>query len=223
MTQTAPFPTARRAGSKRRAIGFPIGAPVAGLSRETVPSKPFATQTLPAPTATSLGPSPTRIVLRAPVVGSRRSTVPLAASTIQTAPARAATATGSPPTLIVWTIVFVPGSICNTVPANSFAIQIDPSPAASPTGVAPVPRVVTTLCVRGSIHEGNVLIIVDLVAGTTTFDGKGRVDTVPGLGVVFHVSGRMMFDANGDLIFEAAPHDDLDNNLGDLCGYLAGP
>jgi hypothetical protein len=71
--------------------------------------------------------------------------------------------------------------------------------------------------------EGNVLITIDLVAGTTTFDGKGRVDTVPGLGVVFHVSGRMMFDADGDLVFEAGPHDDLDNNLGGLCSYLAGP
>jgi hypothetical protein len=70
--------------------------------------------------------------------------------------------------------------------------------------------------------DGNVLITIDLVAGTTTFDGKGRVDTIPGLGVVFHVSGRMMFDAAGDLIFEAGPHDDLDNNLGDLCNYLAG-
>jgi len=69
--------------------------------------------------------------------------------------------------------------------------------------------------------EGNVLIMIDLVAGTTTFDGKGRVDTVPGLGVVFHVSGRMMFDAGGDLVFEAGPHDDLDNNLDRLCGYLA--
>jgi hypothetical protein len=37
------------------------------------------------------------------------------------------------------------------------------------------------------------------------------------------VSGRMMFDAEGDLVFEAGPHDDLDNNLGRLCSYLAGP
>jgi hypothetical protein len=70
--------------------------------------------------------------------------------------------------------------------------------------------------------EGNVLITVDLVAGTTTFDGKGRVDTVPGLGVVFHVGGRMMFDARGELVFEAGPHDDLDDNLDRLCSYLAG-
>jgi hypothetical protein len=71
--------------------------------------------------------------------------------------------------------------------------------------------------------EGNVLITIDLLAGTTTFTGKGRVDTAPGLGVVFHVSGRMMFDAAGDLTFEAGPHDDLDNKLGSLCSYLAGP
>jgi len=67
------------------------------------------------------------------------------------------------------------------------------------------------------------LITIDPVSGTTTFDGKGRVDTVPGLGVVFHVSGRMMFDATGDLVFEAGPHDDLDNDLGGLCSYLASP
>jgi hypothetical protein len=76
---------------------------------------------------------------------------------------------------------------------------------------------------RSLADEGNVLVTINLAAGTTTFDGKGRVDTVPGLGVVFHVSGRMMFDAGGDLVFEAGPHDDLDNNLGGLCSYLATP
>ena len=75
---------------------------------------------------------------------------------------------------------------------------------------------------RSLADEGNVLITIDLVAGTTTFDGKGRVDTVPGLGVAFHVTGRMTIDAGGDLVFEAGPHDDLDNNLDGLCTYLAG-
>jgi hypothetical protein len=67
---------------------------------------------------------------------------------------------------------------------------------------------------------GNGLVTADLQTGTVTFDGSGRVDTVPGLGVVLHESG--MFSFLGDeLIAEAGQHDTLDGNLGPLCDYLS--
>jgi hypothetical protein len=58
----------------------------------------------------------------------------------------------------------------------------------------------------------------DLVTGTRTFDGRLRVDTAPGEGVVFQVVGRVVFYPDGT-IFEAGPHDDL----GAICTYLGTP
>jgi hypothetical protein len=69
---------------------------------------------------------------------------------------------------------------------------------------------------------GNVLITVDVQAGTVTTDGKGRVDTVAGLGVVLHESGMFTF-LGDELIAEAGQHDTLDGNLGPLCDYLSTP
>jgi hypothetical protein len=51
-------------------------------------------------------------------------------------------------------------------------------------------------------------IIVDLVEGTETQVGLVFSSTVPGVGVVFHDVGRVVFAA-GDVIFEAGPHDVL--------------
>jgi hypothetical protein len=62
----------------------------------------------------------------------------------------------------------------------------------------------------------------DLVTGTRRFDGKLRVDSAPGEGVVFQVVGRVVFYPDGTM-FEAGPHDDLDGNLGALCTYLGTP
>jgi len=67
---------------------------------------------------------------------------------------------------------------------------------------------------------GNVLVTVDLQAGTVTSDGRGRVDTAPGLGVILHESGMFTF-LGDELIAEAGQHDTLDGNLGPLCDYLA--
>ena len=49
----------------------------------------------------------------------------------------------------------------------------------------------------------------DLVAGTDTQVGLVFHATVPGVGVVFHDVGRIVSDAEGNLIFEAGPHDVL--------------
>ena len=70
--------------------------------------------------------------------------------------------------------------------------------------------------------SGRFTVTTDLVTGTRTFDGKLRVDTAPGEGVVFQEVGRVVFYPDGT-IFEAGPHDDLDGNLGALCTYLGTP
>ena len=67
--------------------------------------------------------------------------------------------------------------------------------------------------------SGRFTLRIDLVTGTRTTDGRLRVDTAPGEGVVLQVVGRVVFYPDGT-IFEAGPHDDLDGNLGALCAYL---
>lgn len=69
--------------------------------------------------------------------------------------------------------------------------------------------------------ESHFTLTVDLVTGERTYTGDLRVDTAPGVGVVFQVAGRVDFEPDGSVI-EAGPHDDLDGNLGPLCAYLAG-
>jgi len=56
-------------------------------------------------------------------------------------------------------------------------------------------------------NPAHTTIFVDLVAGTETQVGLVFKTTVPGVGVVFHDAGRVVFDADGNLTFEAGPHD----------------
>ena len=65
--------------------------------------------------------------------------------------------------------------------------------------------------VENPIHQ---TIIIDLVEGTVAQVGLVFKATVPGVGVVFHDVGRVVVDAEDDLIFEAGPHDVL-NTAGD--------
>ncbi len=57
--------------------------------------------------------------------------------------------------------------------------------------------------------DAHTTIMLDLVEGTETQVGLVFSATVPGVGVVFHDVGRVVFDADGNLIFEAGPHDVL--------------
>ena len=52
-------------------------------------------------------------------------------------------------------------------------------------------------------------VIEDLEEGTVTQVGLVFSATVPGVGVVFHDVGRVVFDAEGNVDFEAGPHDVL--------------
>src|SRR5262245_12138231 len=44
---------------------------------------------------------------------------------------------------------------------------------------------------------------------------------VPGLGVILKATGRVVFDGEGNLIFEAGPHAFLDGDTAAFCDYLA--
>lgn len=70
---------------------------------------------------------------------------------------------------------------------------------------------VVTNPVSGASVEDNAhqMVVVDLVEGTETVVGLKFSSTVPGVGVVFHDVGRLVFDSNGEVIFEAGPHDVL--------------
>ena len=58
-------------------------------------------------------------------------------------------------------------------------------------------------------NPAHTTTFVDLVDGTETQVGLVFKSTVPGVGVVFHDVGRVVFDADGNVIFEAGPHDVL--------------
>lgn len=69
---------------------------------------------------------------------------------------------------------------------------------------------VTNPATGASVEDrGHHMIREDLVAGTVTQTGLVYSSTVPGVGVVFHDVGRVVFDAEGNVIFEAGPHDVL--------------
>lgn len=72
--------------------------------------------------------------------------------------------------------------------------------------VGVVTNPVTGQSVEDASHQ---TIIEDLEEGTVTQVGLVFSATVPGVGVVFHDVGRVVFDADGNVIFEAGPHDVL--------------
>jgi hypothetical protein len=52
---------------------------------------------------------------------------------------------------------------------------------------------------------------------TTTYDGPVYVFTVPGGGVVLLDAGRLVFDRQGNILFEAGPHQSLHGDVGAFC------
>jgi len=46
--------------------------------------------------------------------------------------------------------------------------------------------------------------------------------TAPGHGTILHGTGRLVFDGDGNLIFEAGPHAFRDQNTEAFCNYMAG-
>jgi hypothetical protein len=69
--------------------------------------------------------------------------------------------------------------------------------------------------------EGNQIVTADLVTGTSTTDGRVRVDTIPGEGVILAQVGRVVRDAAGNVIFFAGQNDFQTGDFDRFCAYMA--
>ena len=68
--------------------------------------------------------------------------------------------------------------------------------------------------------EGNQIVTTDLLTGTSTTDGRVRVNTVPGEGVILAQVGRVVRDADGNVVFFAGQNDFLTRDFDDFCAYM---
>ena len=70
--------------------------------------------------------------------------------------------------------------------------------------------------------RGHYTAVTDFASGTTSFNGAVLIATAPGQGIVVHDSGKAVFDANGNVIKEAGPHQSIDTNGQIFCTALGG-
>lgn len=66
----------------------------------------------------------------------------------------------------------------------------------------------------------DLTVFEDLEAGTTTFVGVRFRVNFPGLGHVLLDVGRAVFDADGNVIFEAGPHQVINEDFEEFCAAL---
>ena len=67
---------------------------------------------------------------------------------------------------------------------------------------------------------GHFTILLDLQEGTTTFVGLVFGITVPGEGIAVLDAGKVVFDAEGNVIFEGGPHQFLHEGPALICAAL---
>jgi hypothetical protein len=67
---------------------------------------------------------------------------------------------------------------------------------------------------------GHFQTVTDLTTGEFTVVGLVFLTTVPGLGPVLHSTGKIIFDANGNITFIAGPHNVLLGTAPDPCTVL---
>ena len=67
----------------------------------------------------------------------------------------------------------------------------------------------------------DLIVVEDLVAGTTTFLGVRFRVNFPGLGYVLLDAGRVVFDADGNVIFKAGPHQVINEDFEAFCEALS--
>jgi hypothetical protein len=66
---------------------------------------------------------------------------------------------------------------------------------------------------------GHVMLIGDVVNGTLTYHGEYFANVAPGVGIVVQDTGTLTFDADGNIIFQAGPHQVL-TGTADPCSVL---
>lgn len=68
--------------------------------------------------------------------------------------------------------------------------------------------------------RGSVLVVVDLTTGWETWLGQVIMSNEQGVGSVIQDTGKIVFDADGDVDFMAGPHDAI-TDLDAVCAALA--
>ncbi len=68
--------------------------------------------------------------------------------------------------------------------------------------------------------RADVTVFEDFAEGTTTFAGKVYGITVPGEGIAVLTAGKIVFDADGNVIFVAGPHQSFFEGVTVLCAAV---
>jgi hypothetical protein len=101
------------------------------------------------------------------------------------------------------------------------SFQVVFNPAGDPTRVLVHENVSGTFSANGRVvsQAAHTATFYDLAEGTQT--EVGLVDRIFGISGTLQMEvGRLVFDANGDLIFEAGPHPALHDDFTALCAAL---
>jgi hypothetical protein len=69
--------------------------------------------------------------------------------------------------------------------------------------------------------RANYSVVENRVKGTLAFNGVVYISTSPGEGVVIQDTGKVVFDAEGDLVKVAGPHEVLETNGEIFCTALS--
>jgi hypothetical protein len=69
--------------------------------------------------------------------------------------------------------------------------------------------------------RGRIQLAQDLITGTTGFTGPVFMATDRGRGVVIQDTGRIVFDADGNVVLEAGPHDAVDLGAQIFCDAVS--
>jgi hypothetical protein len=75
-----------------------------------------------------------------------------------------------------------------------------------------------------TVHEhGHLTLTIDLITGTTTITGNQEIVNLPHKGIVLQDAGRVVFDAEGALVFFAGGRKQSETLQGEeiFCGILA--
>ena len=69
--------------------------------------------------------------------------------------------------------------------------------------------------------RGHIVLVIDPSSGSFTFVGPVFMANAPGAGTVITDTGRIVFDDDGNITFEAGPHEVTDTNGAIFCSAVS--
>lgn len=63
-------------------------------------------------------------------------------------------------------------------------------------------------------------LIADFVEGGFAVHGMNFANTIPGVGIVVHETGTIIFDFDGNILFQAGPHEVTNGTAPDFCSIF---